>query len=237
MNDWDATVVRAAMTANTSGLGYVNNPDAEKRKVKAIVDAAIARGIYVLIDWHDHDAVQPRNKEAAKRLFREMATEYGDEPAVIFEVFNEPDTETWAQVKAYAEEVIREIRGAGSDNLRDRRVAELVAGRGRRLQEPDHELQQHRLHAPLLCLDAQGRAAHQGEDRAFRGPRAVRHRVGHLLLHRRRRAGSRRGAAVARLHGQQQHQLAQLVDRRQGRVLRRASGPARAPAARGRMAS
>ncbi|WP_437911442.1 glycoside hydrolase family 5 protein [Sorangium sp. So ce302] len=117
VNDWDATVVRAAMTANTSGLGYVNNPDAEKRKVKAIVDAAIARGIYVLIDWHDHDAVQPRNKEAAKRFFREMATEYGDEPAVIFEVFNEPDTETWAQVKAYAEEVIREIRGAGSDNL------------------------------------------------------------------------------------------------------------------------
>jgi endoglucanase len=105
------------MTASTSGLGYVHNPDAEKRKVKAIVDAAIARGIYVLIDWHDHDAVQPRNKEAAKRFFREMAMEYGDEPAVIFEVFNEPDTETWAQVKAYAEEVIREIRGAGSDNL------------------------------------------------------------------------------------------------------------------------
>ncbi len=56
VNDWDVTVVRAAMTANTSGLGYVNNADAEKRKVKAIVDAAIARGIYVLIDWHDHDA-------------------------------------------------------------------------------------------------------------------------------------------------------------------------------------
>ena len=115
VNDWDVTVVRAAMTANTERLGYVNNPDAEKRKVKAIVDAAIARGIYVLIDWHDHEAIP--NKEAAKRFFREMATEYRDEPAVIFEVFNEPDYETWEQVKSYAEEVIREIRNAGSENL------------------------------------------------------------------------------------------------------------------------
>ncbi|WP_438008800.1 glycoside hydrolase family 5 protein [Sorangium sp. So ce321] len=118
VDGWDVSVVRAAMTISAGmGLGYLRNPDAEKRKVKAIVDAAIARGIYVIIDWHDHDAALNDHKEAAKRFFREMATEYGDEPGVIFEVYNEPNDETWPQVKAYAEEVIGEIRGAGSDNL------------------------------------------------------------------------------------------------------------------------
>ncbi|WP_437289309.1 glycoside hydrolase family 5 protein [Sorangium sp. So ce406] len=118
VDGWDVSVVRAAMTVSVEGrYGYLHNPDAEKRKVKTIVDAAIARGIYVIIDWHDHDATLTSHKDAAKRFFREMATEYGDEPGVIFEVYNEPDNETWAQVKSYAEEVIGEIRGAGSDNL------------------------------------------------------------------------------------------------------------------------
>ncbi|WP_438027637.1 glycoside hydrolase family 5 protein [Sorangium sp. So ce233] len=118
VDDWDASIVRAAMTVSAEGrFGYLHNPDAEKRKVKTIVDAAIARGIYVIIDWHDHDAALTSHKDAAKRFFREMATEYGDEPGVIFEVYNEPDNEGWDQVKSYAEEVIGEIRGAGADNL------------------------------------------------------------------------------------------------------------------------
>ncbi|WP_437962554.1 glycoside hydrolase family 5 protein (plasmid) [Sorangium sp. So ce119] len=118
VDGWDVSVVRAAMTVSVEGrYGYLHNPDAEKRKVKTIVDAAIARGIYVIIDWHDHDAALTNHKDAAKRFFREMATEYGDEPGVIFEVYNEPDNESWAQVKSYAEEVIGEIRGAGADNL------------------------------------------------------------------------------------------------------------------------
>ncbi|WP_437669121.1 glycoside hydrolase family 5 protein [Sorangium sp. So ce131] len=115
VDGWDVSIIRAAMAVNTSGVGYVRNPDAEKRKVKTIVDAAIARGIYVIVDWHDHEAIA--NKEAAKRFFREMAAEYGGQPGVIFEIFNEPDHESWDQVKAYAEELIGEIRRAGSENL------------------------------------------------------------------------------------------------------------------------
>ncbi|MGK3996536.1 glycoside hydrolase family 5 protein [Sorangium sp. So ce1024] len=117
VDDWDVSVIRAAMTVSASGLGYLHNAAAEKQKVRTIVNAAIARGIYVIVDWHDHDATLTSHKDAAKRFFREIATEYGDEPGVIFEVYNEPDNESWDQVKSYAEEVIGEIRGAGSDNL------------------------------------------------------------------------------------------------------------------------
>src|SRR5690606_33371884 len=88
VDDWKVTAIRAAMTISTRDgveqVGYVHKPDEEERKVRTIVDAAIARGIYVLIDWHDHDAEQ--HTDAAKRFFRKMAEEYGDEPGVIFEV-------------------------------------------------------------------------------------------------------------------------------------------------------
>lgn len=112
-DDWHATVVRAAMGVEEGG--YLQNAQAEKAKVKTIVDAATAKGIYVIIDWHDHNANQ--HTEQAKTFFTEMAQAYGKQPNVIFEVFNEPDYESWSEVKNYAEQVIEVIRNAGSDNL------------------------------------------------------------------------------------------------------------------------
>merc|ERR1719401_3279736 len=46
-NDWQATLVRAAMGVENDG--YLVNPDAEKKRVEAVVDGAIEAGIYVLI--------------------------------------------------------------------------------------------------------------------------------------------------------------------------------------------
>jgi endoglucanase len=112
-DDWHASLVRVAMGVESDG--YLMNPAAEKAKVKVIVDAASAKGIYVIIDWHDHNASQ--HTEQAKAFFSEMAQTYGKQPNVIFEVFNEPDGEPWGEVKNYAEQVIGVIRGAGSDNV------------------------------------------------------------------------------------------------------------------------
>ncbi|MEO5730030.1 MAG: glycoside hydrolase family 5 protein [Byssovorax sp.] len=112
-NDWHATVVRAAMGVESGG--YLDNPTAEKNRVKAIVSAAVDRGIYVIIDWHDHDA--QLHTAQAKSFFTEMAQLYKNTPNVIFEVFNEPDYESWGQVKSYAQEVIGAIRGAGANNV------------------------------------------------------------------------------------------------------------------------
>ncbi len=46
-----------------------------------------------------------------------MATTYGKQPNVIYEIFNEPDEETCAEVKAYSEEVIKTIRAIDPDNI------------------------------------------------------------------------------------------------------------------------
>lgn len=110
--DWGCSVVRAAMGVEPDG-GYIKDPGSSKEKVKAVVDAAIKEGIYVIIDWHSHNI---KLKEA-KEFFIEMATEYGKYPNVIYEIFNEPERQTWADVKTYSIEIIDAIRTIDPDNI------------------------------------------------------------------------------------------------------------------------
>jgi len=111
-NDWKCTVVRAAIGVEPD-QGYIKNPAWSKERAKAVVDAAIKEGIYVIIDWHSHNI----NLEEAKSFFREMATTYGTHPNVIYEIFNEPDKETWQEVKDYSIELIKTIRSIDPDNI------------------------------------------------------------------------------------------------------------------------
>ena len=114
VDDWNATVLRAALGVEQDG-GYLVAPDANVAKVRALIDRAIARGIYVIIDWHDHHAQD--HAAQAKAFFQEMAKTYGKQPNVIFEIYNEPMDTTWSVVKSYAEPMIQAIRSAGSENL------------------------------------------------------------------------------------------------------------------------
>ena len=111
--DWGATVVRAAMGVEMGG--YLDNPAREKERVMTAVDAAIRSGIYVIIDWHDHQAT--RHEARAAEFFGEMAVLYANNPHVVFELYNEPVYDSWPQVKAYAERIIGVIRRAGARNL------------------------------------------------------------------------------------------------------------------------
>lgn len=110
--DWKCNVVRAAMGVEPDGA-YLEKPDWSKEKIKAVVDAAIRNDIYVIIDWHSHNI----NRKEAKEFFTEMATLYGKDPHVIYEIFNEPDHETWQEVKDYSTEIISAIRVIDPDNI------------------------------------------------------------------------------------------------------------------------
>jgi endoglucanase len=111
-SDWNVNIVRASMGVDPDGA-YLDNPEFAIEKMKAVIDAAIAADLYVIIDWHSHDLYL----EEAKEFFGEMAQAYGKHPHVIYELFNEPDYETWDEVKAYSEELISEIRRYDPDNI------------------------------------------------------------------------------------------------------------------------
>jgi len=110
--DWRCTVIRAAMGIEPH-TGYKEDSAGSVKLIKTVIDAAIELGIYVIIDWHSHNI----NLKEAKAFFKTMAAEYGKYPNVIYEIFNEPDHETWAEVKAYSEDVIKTIRSIDPDNI------------------------------------------------------------------------------------------------------------------------
>lgn len=114
VDDWNVDIVRAAV--GISRDGYLRNPDAEKKKLYAVVDACIAKGIYVIVDWHDHRAVD--REDMAVEFFREVAKKYGKHPNIIYETYNEPlNTHTWEQVKKYHTAVIKAIREIDTQNV------------------------------------------------------------------------------------------------------------------------
>src|SRR5689334_5079142 len=55
IDDWKVEVIRASMGIEPSGA-YLSNPSIEKNKVITVVDEAIKRGAYVIIDWHEENA-------------------------------------------------------------------------------------------------------------------------------------------------------------------------------------
>jgi len=107
-DDWKVTLIRAAMGVDNDD-GYMQNPGGNKAKLEAVVQACIAKGLYVIIDWHDHSAEQHVGE--ARSFFGEMASKYGSYPNVLYETFNEPIYQSWAGViKPYHEQVIPVIR-------------------------------------------------------------------------------------------------------------------------------
>ena len=110
VNDWGAQVVRASMGVELEGA-YIDNPEMGLNCVQTVVDAAIENGAYAIIDWHSHGL----RTEEAKDFFKKMATRYKGVPNVIYEIFNEPVEDSWADVKAYSIEVIKVIRSIEPD--------------------------------------------------------------------------------------------------------------------------
>jgi len=111
--DFNCNVVRAAMGIEVGERCYKKDPAFSKEKIYAVIDGAIKANIYVIVDWHSHNV----NLAEAKEFFKEVSKKYGKQPNVIYELFNEPDQESWGEVKAYAEEVIKTIRQNDPDNV------------------------------------------------------------------------------------------------------------------------
>jgi endoglucanase len=112
--DLKVSIVRLAMAVEPN-KGYLQQPRVQQQLITNLVDRAIKDGIYVLIDWHDHNA--DKHLAQSKQFFATMAQKYKGVPNVIYEIYNEPKTATWDTIKSYATEVITEIRKYDANNL------------------------------------------------------------------------------------------------------------------------
>jgi endoglucanase len=115
VRDWKVDVVRAAIAAE-GNYSARQHFEREWAKASTVIDAAVANGLYVVVDWHAH---RPWPDEA-ERFLTAIAAKYGHLPNLIYEPFNEPlrDGVDWSRdVKPYHERVIGAIRAIDPDNL------------------------------------------------------------------------------------------------------------------------
>ncbi len=117
LKSWGANVLRLAMYTAEDG-GYCTGGDKETLKdlVRSGVEYATAADMYVIVDWHILSEGTPLEYEAeAESFFSEMSAEFAKNNNVIYEICNEPNTASWAEIKSYAEDIIPIIRAQDSD--------------------------------------------------------------------------------------------------------------------------
>ncbi|HYN93363.1 MAG TPA: glycoside hydrolase family 5 protein [Pilimelia sp.] len=114
-DNWGLTVIRAAMGVEPAGA-YLSDPARARGQVERIINNAVAAGVYVIVDWHAHEA--QNNQSQAVAFFGDLARRYGHLPNVIWETFNEPLQVSWTGViKPYHQAVVSAIRAADPDNI------------------------------------------------------------------------------------------------------------------------
>jgi hypothetical protein len=114
-DNWNVSVVRAAMGVEPDGA-YLTDREPALAQLRTVVQNAIDVGVYVLVDWHDHNAHE--HLDQALGFFSQVAAEFGDVPNVLYEPYNEPLNVSWSGViKPYHEAVLRAIRAEDPDNV------------------------------------------------------------------------------------------------------------------------
>ncbi|MBN1609596.1 MAG: cellulase family glycosylhydrolase [Polyangiaceae bacterium] len=122
-DNWKLSLLRIAMGVEDNSH-FLTDCERTKARVRTIVENAIELGVYVIVDWHSHNATEYIGQ--ARAFFTEIAEAYGDHPNVIYETFNEPEggvneSESrvmWSTVlKPYHQSVVSAIRRADPDNL------------------------------------------------------------------------------------------------------------------------
>lgn len=115
-DDWCVDVVRAAMSVETGNTNYVGNKSQELQKITTVIDACVQLGLYVVVDFHSHNA--PNYMSQAKEFFAYIANQYGHLPNILYEPYNEPIEQSWSgTIKPYHEEIISTIRAIDPDNI------------------------------------------------------------------------------------------------------------------------
>jgi aryl-phospho-beta-D-glucosidase BglC (GH1 family) len=115
-DNWGLQVIRAAMGVDADG-GYADSGKvAMVNQVNTIVENAEQAGVYVIVDFHSHNALDLLPE--AIEFFSDISARYGHLPNLILEPFNEPLGVSWAtQLRPYHEAVLTAIRDNDPDGI------------------------------------------------------------------------------------------------------------------------
>jgi endoglucanase len=114
-DEWNLSVFRIAMGVEEAGA-YLASPGTQRRKVERAIANAVELGVYLIVDWHAHQA--EAEADAARGFFDDLAARYGHLPNILWETFNEPLQVDWSRnLKPYHTSLIETIRARDPDNV------------------------------------------------------------------------------------------------------------------------
>jgi len=112
---WGLQIIRAAMGVEVDSGYAAGNQAGMVAQVNQIVENAETLGIYVIVDFHSHEALDYQDE--AITFFSDISARYGHLPNLILEPFNEPTTQDWStELKPYHEAVLAAIRENDPDD-------------------------------------------------------------------------------------------------------------------------
>jgi endoglucanase len=112
-DDWRISLVRAPLGIHEEG--FLANAAREEARVRDVIEAAIALGVYVIVDWHAHEQLTAQ----AVAFFARIARDYGAYANLIYETWNEPEPAySWSNaIRPHHEHVLAAIREQGAEGL------------------------------------------------------------------------------------------------------------------------
>ena len=116
--DYGANLFRIAMYTDEDG--YLSNPDKIRQQAISAIDAAVSNDMYVIIDWHILSDGNPMfHVSESEAFFTDIAQRYKDNPAVLYEICNEPNGNvSWQNdIKPYAQRIINTIRSQSPKSI------------------------------------------------------------------------------------------------------------------------
>jgi endoglucanase len=123
--NYGVNIFRLPILISAAENGYETNSAYYDSYIDDVVTWCEDLGIYVIIDWHVTSPGDPNywldspgaSTGLAVSFWKKMAMSYGTKSHVIYEIANEPNNVTWAEVLLYHNSIIQEIRQLDPLNL------------------------------------------------------------------------------------------------------------------------